>query len=141
MELAEYIGKEYADYNTEKVENWFESCWEEIWREIDSKENYEIYESIYKLSAFKGKWTANESTRSWERTNANNLSAHVKDQNGNPCDITVTQSGKTKRVYLFEDEDYECHYEEGFDENGDWYYGSGIPMSHDGPFSQASGNK
>ena len=26
-------------------------------------------------------------------------------------------------------------------ENGDWYYGSGILMSHDGPFSQASGNK
>lgn len=121
MELAEYIGKEYAEYETEKVENWFESCWEEIWREIDSKENYEIYESIYKLSVFKGKWTANESTRSWERTNANNLSVHVKDQNGNPCDITVTQSGNTKKVYLFEDEHYEYHYESGYDENGDWY--------------------
>ncbi len=26
-------------------------------------------------------------------------------------------------------------------ENGTWYYGSGIPMSHDGPFNQASRNK
>lgn len=25
--------------------------------------------------------------------------------------------------------------------NGEWYYGSGIKMSHDGPFNQASGNK
>ena len=121
MELAEYIGKEYAEYETEKVENWFESCWEEIWREIDSKENYEIYESIYKLSVFKGKWTANESTRSWERTKADNLSVHLKDQNGNPCDITVTQSGNTKKVYLFEHEGYEYHYESGYDENGYWY--------------------
>lgn len=122
MELAEYIGKEYADYDTEKVENWWENCWDELWKEIESSESYEIYETLYKLSAFTGKWTANEKSQSWERANADNLSVHVKDQNGNPCEITLSTSGDKKRIYLFEDEHYEYHDEYGYDENGDWYY-------------------
>ena len=120
LELAEYISKEYAEYDTENAENWFGKCMESLWKEIESNNNYEVYEAIYKLSAFKGKWVANERTHCWERTNANNLSVNVKDQYGNPCEITLTTSGNTKKVHLYDDEDWYNDYLE--DTYGNEYY-------------------
>ena len=119
LELAEYISKEYAEYDTENAENWFGKCMESLWKEIESNNNYEVYEAIYKLSAFKGKWVANERTHCWERTNANNLSVNVKDQYGNPCEITLTTSGNTKKVHCFDSQ--EKNYNGYYDyENGVW---------------------
>ena len=105
MDLAEFISREYAEYDTENAESWFEECLESLGRKIGSGNNYDIYESIYKLSAFKGKWVANDKTQCWEKSNANNLSLHVKDQNGNPCEITLTTSGNTKKVHCFDSQD------------------------------------
>ena len=78
---------------------------ESLGKKIGSGDNYDIYESVYKLSAFKGKWVANDKTQCWEKSNANNLSLHVKDQNGNPCEITLTTSGNTKKVHCFDSQD------------------------------------
>ena len=105
MDLAEFISNEYAEYDTENAESWFEGCLESLGKKIGSGNNYDIYESIYKLSAFKGKWVANDKTQCWEKSNANNLSLHVKDQNGNPCEITLTTSGNTKKVHCFDSQD------------------------------------
>ena len=105
MDLAEYISNEYAEYDTEYAKSWFEGCLESLGKKIGSGNNYDIYESIYKLSAFKGKWVANDKTQCWEKSNANNLSLHVKDQNGNPCEITLTTSGNTKKVHCFDSQD------------------------------------
>lgn len=119
MDLAEHISNEYAEYDTENAESWFDECLESLGKKIGSGDNYDIYESVYKLSAFKGKWVANDKTQCWERSNANNLSLHVKDQNGNPCEITLTTSGNTKKVHWFDSNDdyYHCYYDE---ENGNW---------------------
>lgn len=120
MDLAEYISKEYADYYIGYAEDWFEECMDGLWREIERGDNYEIYESIYKLSVFKGKWVANKDSMCWQRSEASNLSLHVQDQYGNPCEVTLTTSGKTKRVHVFDEEDYWGNGQ--YDENGYWYY-------------------
>ena len=106
MELAEYICKEYSEYDTEEVEEWFEKCLENLGRELESGEEYEIFESIYRLSAFKGKFTANKETRMLERTDAENLSLHVTDQNGNPCEVILSTNGNTKTIHCFESKEY-----------------------------------
>lgn len=117
LELAEYIGRTYSEYETEEAEEWLDECLESLYIENDSSsEDYEIYEAIYRLSAFKGKFVAEDGR--WVRSNSDNLSLHVKDQNRKPCVITLTTSGDTKRVFCFTDEIYD----EVRDENG--YYGS-----------------
>ena len=119
MDLAEFISNEYAEYDTENAESWFNECLESLGKKIGSGDNYDIYESVYKLSAFKGKWVANDKTQCWEKSNANNLSLHVKDQNGNPCEITLTTSGNTKKVHCFDPQ--EKHDNGYYDyENGVW---------------------
>ena len=115
LELAEYIGRTYSEYETEEAEEWLEDCLESLYIENDSSsEDYEIYEAIYRLSAFKGKFVAEDGR--WVRSNSDNLSLHVKDQNRKPCVITLTTSGDTKRVFCFADEIYD----EVYDKNG--YY-------------------
>ena len=115
MELAEYISNTYSEYETDEAEEWLDECLESLYIENDSSsEDYEIYEAIYRLSAFKGKFVAEDGR--WVRSNSDNLSLHVKDQNRKPCVITLTTSGDTKRVFCFADEIYD----EVYDENG--YY-------------------
>lgn len=118
LELTEYIGRTYSEYETDEAEEWFEDCLESLYVENDnSSEYYEIYEAIYRLSAFKGKFVAEDGR--WVRSNSDNLSLHVKDQNRKPCVIILTTSGDTKRVFCFADEIYD----EVYDENG-YYNGS-----------------
>lgn len=111
MELAEFLGYEYSEYNFVDGEQWLEECYENLWQTINNGSNYEIYEATYRLSAFKGKWVANERTQSWERTDADNLSLHAKDQNGNPCEITLTTAGKTKKVLYYQEHDERVYIE------------------------------
>lgn len=101
MELAEYICKEYAELETGEAEEWLDGCLDELSKDIESNETYPIYETIYKASAFKGRFVAEEGC--WKKYESDNLSIHVKDQNGNPCEIMLTTSGRTKKVHCWDD--------------------------------------
>ena len=111
MELAEFLGDEYSEYNFVDGQQWLDECYESLRQTINNGSNYEFYEATYRLSAFKGKWVANERTRSWERTDADNLSLHAKDQNGNPCEIALTTTGKTKKVLYYQEYDERAYIE------------------------------
>ena len=53
----------------------------------------------------------------WKRTDANYLSFTVKDENGNDCVLKLTTSGKEKKVYVGDEEEWEWI---GYDDN-DFY--------------------
>ena len=122
MELAEYICREYAEYETGEAEEWLDDCLEELYTELESDKSYPVYETIYKASAFKGKFVA-ENGR-WKRYDSDNLSLHVKDQNGNPCEIVLTTSGRTKKVHCWDEESW--YYEYWWDEYGNYHWNEGI---------------
>lgn len=117
LDLAEYIANEYTEYEVDEAEEWWEECWNTISKEVESDNPYPVYENIYKLSAFKGKFVA-ENGR-WEKHDSNNLSAHVNDQNGNPCEIALTTSGRTKKVYCTTFEEGDWYYDEYYDEDSE----------------------
>ena len=98
LELTEYIINEYAEYEYDEAEEWFNETVQSLYKE----ETPNYYKAVYTLSAFTGKLVA-ENGR-WKRYNAKNLSINVNDQNGNPCVVTLTTSGTKKKVLIYEEE-------------------------------------
>lgn len=119
LDLVEYISQECEKYNVEEQEEWFFEILDGFKQLKEHNGQYPTYEFIYRLSAFKGKFVANEDSLRLERTESDNLSLHIKDQNGNPCEVVITTSGKTKTVFCTEETDYNYNY--GWDEYGNWW--------------------
>lgn len=108
LELAEYIGETYAEYEVDEAEEWLEECLGTLTKVKDTDKDYDVYETIYRLSAFKGKFVAEDGR--WVKYKSDNLSLHVKDQNGKPCEITLTAAGDVKRVLCFTEQTWEGFY-------------------------------
>ena len=103
LDLAEYINEEYTDkVEAEEAEEWLEDYFESIKSIIENENTYPIHRHIYTASNKTGKWVV-ENDR-WKRYDSENLSIHVNDQNGAPCEIALTTSGNTKKVNCYYDE-------------------------------------
>lgn len=126
LDLAEYLAQECLEYEVDDAEEMLEDLLQDVvkrdykGKEEDEYGTTEIYEIVYKLSNVKGKFVANEKTKRLEKEDADNFSLHITDQNGNPCEVSLTTSGNTKTVYCAEElveyssewnDDY-YHYEE-----------------------------
>ena len=124
LDLAEYIAQECVEYEVdeEMLDDLLESFVNKDYKGEEEDEygyQIDIYEVVYKLSNVKGKFVANEKTKRLEKEDADNFSLHITDQNGNPCEVALTTSGKTKTVYCWND----YHYiSSGWDENDNYYY-------------------
>lgn len=118
IDMTEYFVNTYSEYETDELTSWLGDCFGEVSKEIESKNSYPVYETIYKASAFKGKFVAEDG--SWKRYDSDNLSIHMKDQNGNPCEVTITTSGDTKKVHCCDDWDgyWDTYYDS---EKEEWY--------------------
>ena len=124
LDLAEYISQECEKYDAEDHEEWLNDILNGFKKLKEHNGLYPTYEIYYRLSAFKGKFVANENSHRLERSESDNLSLHIKDQNGNPCEVIITTSGKTKTVYCATDTDYNYNY--GWDENYNYYWNETI---------------
>lgn len=122
LDLAEYISQECEKYDAEEHEEWFNDILNGFKKLKEHNGLYPTYEIYYRLSAFKGKFVANENSHRLERSESDNLSLHIKDQNGNPCEVIITTSGKTKTVYCTTDTDYNY----GWDEYNNYYWNETI---------------
>ena len=131
LDLAEYIAQECMEYEVdeEMLDDLLKSF---VNKDYKGEENHEygiynIYEEVYKLSNIKGKFVANEKTKRLEKTDADNFSLHITDQNGNPCEVALTTSGKTKNVHCWNDYQYKSS---GLDENDNYYYEEDLIKIH-----------
>ena len=112
VKLTQYISEEYADCNGDRVETWLEDYLDEITKYTGSSENkfewgyehFENYTRIYTLSNLKGKFTAQNGK--WKYSESSNLQFIVQDSEGKDCVATLTSKGKTKKVYLGNEEDW-----------------------------------
>lgn len=120
LDLAEYISQECEKYDAEEHEEWLNDILNGFKKLKEHNGLYPTYEIYYRLSAFKGKFVANENSQRLERSESDNLSLHIKDQNGNPCEVIITTSGKTKTVYCTTETDYNYNY--GWDDYNNNYY-------------------
>lgn len=124
LDLAEYISQECEKYDAEEHEEWLNDILNGFKKLKEHNGLYPTYEIYYRLSAFKGKFVANENSHRLERSESDNLSLHIKDQNGNPCEVIITTSGKTKTVYCTTETDYNYNY--GWDEYNNYYWNETI---------------
>ncbi len=120
FDLIEYIDYTYEDYNTDALDDWAEKCLDAITTTLSKDEDgywgdTYYYKRIYAASNFTGHFVA-ENGR-WNYTKASDLQFTVKDRDGKDCVLKLTTSGKTQRVYVGEDEEWEDIY----DEDGYWY--------------------
>ena len=112
VRLAEYASEEYADYDTENVDEWFGDCLRDMTEYLGKdKEEYSYYihqytnySRLYILSNFKGSFKATNGA--WVKSNADNLSFTFDDQEGNECTIKLTASSNGKKVYIGKSDDY-----------------------------------
>ena len=125
-DLVAYMAEEYSEYNFSELEDWSDDCFKamvgalkdtvvEEWGS-SAVDIYRYYDQIISFSNFTGKFEAKAGK--WKRTDANDLSFHVKDEQGNPCVLRLTTSGKTKKVYAGENKDWKNNY---YDEETDKY--------------------
>ena len=129
-DLAEYLAQEYSadNYDYDAVEDWAEECYDALTRVFEKTEIEEesysygyawvdvmnYYSVVCAASNFTGKFEAKN--RLWKYSDADDLSFHVKDAQGNPCVLRLTTSGKTKKVYVESNWDYiSGSYENGVD--------------------------
>ena len=129
-DLAEYLAQEYSadNYDYDAVEDWAEECYDALTRVFEKTEIEEesysygyawvdvmnYYSVVCAASNFTGKFEAKN--RLWKYSDADDLSFHVKDAQGNPCVLRLTTSGKTKKVYVGSNRDYiSGSYENGVD--------------------------
>ena len=118
-DLAEYLAQEYSadNYDYDAVEDWAEDCYDALTRVFEKTEIEEdsysyyawvdvmnYYSVVCAASNFTGKFEAKN--RLWKYSDADDLSFHVKDAQGNPCVLRLTTSGKTKKVYVGSNRDY-----------------------------------
>lgn len=128
--LAEYLAQEYSDdnYDYDSVEDWADDCFDALTRTFlnteTEKETYDwgytwimttdYYYAVYAASDFTGKFEAKNGQ--WKYSEAEDLSFHVKDEQGKPCVLRLTTSGKTKKAYMGAYEgDYFSSYSESVD--------------------------
>ena len=111
-DLAQYARSEYVDYsNTDAIGDWFEECLEAVTQKtgegMKNDGGYEYYAYNYtriiELSNFTGHFEV--ANNKWNYTEANDLQFAFRDQQGKPCNITLTSKGGQKKVYAGEDED------------------------------------
>ncbi|MBR4967827.1 MAG: hypothetical protein IKY19_06330 [Bacteroidaceae bacterium] len=117
-ELVAYLAEEYSEYNFSELEDWSDDCFKAMVGVLkDSVVEewgsygvgiYRYYDQIISFSNLTGKFEAKAGK--WKRTDANDLSFHVKDEQGNPCVLRLTTSGKTKKVYAGENRDWKNYY-------------------------------
>ena len=124
VDLATYISEVYSDYEYDAIEEWGATCLESMVDFIDTWTDtedygswgyyytYNQYNMLFKISSFKGSFVAKSGR--WKRTDANYLSFTVKDENGNDCVLKLTTSGKEKKVYVGDEEEWKWI---GYDDN------------------------
>ena len=112
-DLAQYAQTEYVDKsNTDAVSDWFEECLSAVTQKTSEglktdDWGYEYYAYNYtriiELSNFTGHFEV--ANNKWNYTKANDLQFAFRDQQGKPCNITLTSKGQQKKVYAGEEED------------------------------------
>lgn len=112
-DLAEYIESTYEDYSTDALDDWAENCLDAITTPLskdgDSYYTESFYKRIYAASNFTGHFEAKDGR--WVRSNANDLQFTVKDRNSKDCILKLVTSGKTQRVYVGDDEEWDGWYD------------------------------
>ena len=118
-DLAGYLAEEYSEenYDYDAVEDWADECYEALTKTFEGtkiEEEYywgytwvdvlNCYSVVCAASNFTGKFQAKNGQ--WKYSEAEDLSFHVKDAQGNPCVLRLTTSGKTKTLYAGSNWDY-----------------------------------
>ena len=123
-ELATYLAERYSEdnYDYESLEDWSEDCYDALVRTFEKTEisegRYEHWDGSYITSVYiedyysvicaasnyTGKFEAKNGF--WKYSEADDLSFHVKDDQGRPCVLRLTTSGNTKKVYVGNDYNY-----------------------------------
>ncbi len=128
--LAEYLAQEYSEdnYDYDRLEDWADDCYEALTRTFEGTEtNKEVYDwgytwisttNYYRVvcaaSNFTGKFEAKNGQ--WKYSEADDLSFHVKDEQGKPCVLRLIASGNTKTMFIGGDEEYySSSYTDGVD--------------------------
>lgn len=136
-DLAHYVNDYYVEgnYDNTIVEDWFEACvdavtGEQLGESTETKKgwswvdiyHYTNFKKIYFASNFTGHFEAKNG--GWTSSKANDLQFTFNDSNGKRCVLTLTTSGKSKNVHLFDIEDwkYDEKYWTETDENGKTIY-------------------
>ena len=99
-------GKTLVDENEwtyDEYQGYDEVTGESIYKTITYRYFYyeDITEVIYTASAFKGHFVAENGK--WTQTAADDLQFSFSDQNGKPCVLSVTTSGKTENAFFGDD--------------------------------------
>lgn len=115
-DLALYIENEYVvNSETDAVSTWADNCLESITKFLDSEEgvyyNYNYFKRIYAASNFTGHFEPKNGR--WTYSAADDLQFSLKDEEGKTCVLKLTTSGKTQRIYVGDDEDWDYWYEGG----------------------------
>lgn len=123
--LATELAEKYSEYNYDysEIEKWADDCYNAITASFIGTEYYmsdyytyayNNYEVLFAASNFTGKFEAKNGK--WKYTEANDLSFHVTDNDGNPCVFKLATSGKSKEVFVGEE-----YYETTWDEDTLFY--------------------
>ena len=116
IDLINYAYEKYGeDYDWDNVESWADDAYEALVKNEKGKtlvdkweyeqtviyrylEYEDITEVIYTASAFTGHFVAENGK--WTQTAADDLQFSFSDQNGKPCVLSVTTSGKTVNAFF-----------------------------------------
>lgn len=115
-ELMEYVDNVYVyEYDSEDVEDWFADCLESITKYLGTEDSgyngywIEIisnYERLYAASNFTGRFVAKDGA--WKYyDDVDDLQFHFADANREKCVIKLATSGKTKKIYLGDSDEYD----------------------------------
>ena len=93
------------DSDTEDVEEDIEDIIDGFTSKTTSP-NLEVYKYAIKAAAFNGRYVLENGV--WKKYDGNSLKAEFQDDKGRQCVLTVTTSGDTKKVIIYEEN--EAHY-------------------------------
>lgn len=115
-DLTLFTADEYVDNTeTDAISTWADNCMESITKFLNSEEdyyyNYNYFKRIYAASNFTGHFEPKNGR--WAYTAADDLQFSLKDEDGKTCVLKLTASGKSQRIYVGEDEDWDYWYEGG----------------------------
>lgn len=131
-DLCQHIDEVYGDeYEWDNVGDWAENTFENLKSYLGKStetERDEYYGSVYNTyytdykavlmaSNFTGHFTAQNNK--WDYSEAKDLQFIFRDQNGQKCILKVETSGKTKKVHMYNAEDW-TDYDGDYDNNGNW---------------------
>ena len=118
-DIADYASETYNDdnYDCDGVEKWWSDCLDAVTK-LNSSDTYsKTFTRLYAASNFTGHFKANTSTKQWDYTPASDLEFIFPDKQGKECTATLTTSGKTKKVYMGESDEYINWREDDFYKN------------------------